>query len=85
MWCYVVSILKILLIGLSLILSSLYYYSWKFLWELNFTDFVTYKNLDTKIFKFIMVDTFIHEILNPRNFPAIMVELVYNVIHIPSV
>ena len=55
------------------------------MWELNFMDFVTYKNLDTKILKFIMVETFIHEILNPRKFPAIMVELVYNVIYIPSV
>ena len=48
-------------------------------------DFVTYKKLDTKILKFIMVDTFIHGILNPWKFPVIMVELVYNVIHIPSV
>ena len=50
------------------------------MWELNFMDFVAYKKLDTKIY-----NTFIYDIVNPRKFPAIMVELIYNVIYIPSV
>ena len=68
MWCLY---FKVLLIGLSLILSQLsqLYYSWKFSWELNFVDFMIYKKIGYK--KNYGDDTLIYEILNPRRFPDI--------------